>query len=272
MGQTGPRADTPGFGSQLSALGGFCGLTGFAEGSPMLLYGPYIDFVASSLGGAAVMAALIRARRTGKGAYIDVAQYECGLLFLGAALQDYFDAGRVRDRCGNEDADAVPHGAYACSNGEWVALSCWSEEDFAALAGAIGKPKLAEDPAFLTAEARRSNVRDLDQIISNWTGTRTAEAAAETLQSAGVAAYPVVTMAGLFADPQLAARRQWRVRRHPEMGEQAYCFPSFDLTEAPGDIVGPAPCLGADNEYVFRELLGLTDAEMEYYRERGVFG
>jgi hypothetical protein len=62
------------------------------------------------------------------------------------------------------------------------------------------------------------------------------------------------------------------VRRHPEMGDQAYSFPGFDLEEAPGDIVGPAPCLGADNAFVFRDLVGLTDAEYEKYRERGVFG
>ena len=66
MGQTGPRADQPGFGSQLSALGGFCGMTGFPDGPPMLLYGPYIDFIASALGGAAVLAGVIRARRSGR--------------------------------------------------------------------------------------------------------------------------------------------------------------------------------------------------------------
>ena len=65
MGQTGPRADTPGFGSQLSALAGFCGLTGDPNGPPMLLYGPYIDFIASTLGAAAVLAALDRQRTHG---------------------------------------------------------------------------------------------------------------------------------------------------------------------------------------------------------------
>jgi crotonobetainyl-CoA:carnitine CoA-transferase CaiB-like acyl-CoA transferase len=79
-------------------------------------------------------------------------------------------------------------------------------------------------------------------------------------------------MAGLFRDPQLAARGQWRVRRHAEIGDQAYCFPGFDLTELPGDIVGPAPCLGDHNDYVFRDLVGLTDAEYDTYKQRGVFG
>lgn len=272
MGQSGPRADTPGFGSQLSALAGFCGMTGFPDGPPMLLYGPYIDFVASLLGTSSIMAGLIRARRTGKGAYIDVAQYECGLLFMAGALQDYFATGRRAERRGNDDPEAVPHGAFPCRGGEWVALSCWSDDEFAALAGAIGQTRLAEDPAFATPAARRTHERQLADAISAWTRERSADAVAETLQAAGVRAYPVVTMAGLFSDPQLVARQMWRVRRHPEMGDQAYSMPGFKLTEMPGDIVSAAIRLGADNDYVFRELLGLSDSEMEAFEQQGVFG
>jgi crotonobetainyl-CoA:carnitine CoA-transferase CaiB-like acyl-CoA transferase len=271
MGQTGPRADQPGFGSQLSALAGMCGLTGAADGPPMLLYGPYIDYIASTLGASAALAAVIRSRRTGKGAFIDVSQYECGLTFMGAALADFFANGRLAQRCGNDDPEAVPHGAYRCSDGEWLALSCWSDEDFAALARAIGDHGLANDRRFASAAARRVNIEELDEVISAWSANRTAEAAAQSLQAAGIRAYPVVTMAGLFSDPQLFARRQFRVRRHPEMGDHAYCFPGFDLAEAPGDIIGPAPCVGADNDFVFRDLVGLTEAEYRAYRQRGVF-
>ncbi len=271
MGQTGPRADTPGFGSQLSALAGICGMTGFPDGPPMLLYGPYIDFIASGLGASAALAAIIRARRTGKGAFIDLSQYECGLMFMAGALQEYFSSGRVRDRCGNDDAEAIPHGVFPCRDGEWVALSCWSHEDFAALARTIEQPQLAADNDFATAAARRERRHELEEIVAAWTRGLGATEAAEKLQEVGVPAYPVVTMAGLFTDPQLHARRLWRVRRHGEIGDQAYCFPGFDLETVPGDVVGPAPCLGADNEFVFRDLVGMPEAELETFRACGVF-
>jgi benzylsuccinate CoA-transferase BbsF subunit len=271
MGQTGPRADQPGFGSQLSALAGFCGMTGVANGPPMLLYGPYIDFIASSLGGAAVLAGVIRAQRSGKGAYIDVSQYECGVLFMAAAMHDYFSTGHVAERCGNNNRDAAPHGAFACRDGEWLALSCWSDREFAALARMLGQPALAEK-RFATLAARQANAAELDERISCWTRKRAAARAAEVLQAIGIAAYPVVEVAGLFHDPQLLARRHWRVRRHPEMGAQSYCLPGFDLEESPGDIVSAAPCLGADNDFVFRELVGLSAAEMQSYADKGIFG
>lgn len=197
-----------------------------------------------------MLAGVIRAQRSGKGAYIDVSQYECGVLFMAAAMHDYFSTGHVAERCGNNSRDAAPHGAFACRDGEWLALSCWSDREFAALARMLGQPALAEK-RFATLAARQANAAELDERISCWTRKRAAARAAEVLQAIGIAAYPVVEVAGLFHDPQLLARRHWRVRRHPEMGAQSYCLPGFDLEESPGDIVSAAPCLGADNDFVF---------------------
>jgi crotonobetainyl-CoA:carnitine CoA-transferase CaiB-like acyl-CoA transferase len=248
MGQTGPRADTPGFGSQLTALAGICHLTGERDGPPMLLYGPYVDFIASTLGAAAVLAALERRRRTGEGAYLDLSQYECGLMFLAGPLLDYQLNVRIAQRCGNDDPEAAPHGAYRCANGTWIALSCWSEEERHRL-GALIEPLSLEQ----------------------WLARREAGAAAEALQAAGVHAHAVSTVADLFADPQLAARGQWRRRPHPVIGEQAYCFPAFDLSETPGDIAAAAPTLGEHTERVCRELLGMNAQEYAAFGASGAF-
>ncbi len=246
MGQTGPRADTPGFGSQLTALAGMCGLTGERDGPPMLLYGPYIDFIASTLGAAAVLAALERRRRTGEGAYLDVSQYECGLMFLAGPLLEYHMSGRIAGRAGNDEPDAVLHGAYSCANGTWIAVSCWSQEEY-----------------------RRLLAMTAPLALGEWLAARAADAAAQALQAAGVHAHAVNTMADLFTDPQLATRGQWRRRTHPVLGDQAYCFPAFDLSETPGEITRAAPTLGADNERVLRGFLGLSEHEFDTFRARG---
>ncbi len=269
MGQTGPRADTPGFGSQLTALAGMCNLTGEREGPPMLLYGPYIDFIASTLGAVAVLAALERRRRTGEGAYLDVSQYECGLMFLAGPLLDYCASGRIAERAGNADPEAAPHGAYSCANGGWIALSCWSDVEFVRLANAIGREELGRDARVSSLEGRRARASLLDEAINNWLAGREALEAAQVLQAAGVHAHAVNSIADLYADPQLAARGQWRRRPHPVIGDQAYCFPAFDLSETPGEITAAAPTLGADNERVFRDLLGLETEEYERYRALG---
>lgn len=266
MGQTGPRADTPGFGSQLSALAGLCGLTGERDGPPMLLYGPYIDFIASTMGTSAVLAALEQRRRTGRGAYLDLSQYESGLVFLAGPLLDYHANGTVASRNGNDDADAAPHGVYRGTGDGWVALSCWSDAEFARLAQLIGKPELA---GLSGVPARRSARQRIDEAIGAWTRQRDAKDAAQALQASGVHAHAVNDMADLFSDPQLIARRQWRRRRHAVIGDQAYLFPAFDLSETPGDITASAPLLGADTERVLREFVGVSEEELQELRAQG---
>jgi crotonobetainyl-CoA:carnitine CoA-transferase CaiB-like acyl-CoA transferase len=262
MGQTGPRARTPGFGSQLSSLAGFCGVAGERRGSPMLLYGPYIDFIASTMATSAVLAALDHRRRTGKGAWLDVSQYETGLHFMAGALLDYHDTGTVAERRGNEDREAAPHGAYRCADGRWIAVSCWSDGEFRALAGVLG---------FAVADNRRDCPGELDQTLRACFETRDAEDVVAKLQERGVAAHVVNTVGDLFDDPQLAERKVWRTRNHQEIGDQTYCLPGFELSETPGKVTRPAPLLGADNETVFKEFLGMSDDDFEDYKDRSAF-
>lgn len=271
MGQTGPRADTPGFGSQLTALAGMCNLTGFPDGPPMLLYGPYIDFIASTLGASAVLAALERRRRTGQGACIDVSQYECGLMFLAGPLLEYHRSGKIAARAGNADPDAAPHGAYPARDGAWIALSCWSDAEFATLCGVMGQAGLAADARFATFAGRQAHAPALAATIEAWARIQDANAAAQTLQAAGVHAHQVSSIADLFADPQLAERRLWRNRPHEVFGEQACGFPAFDLSETPGEITSAAPLLGEHTEKVFRELLGVSAEEYAAHEAAGAF-
>jgi crotonobetainyl-CoA:carnitine CoA-transferase CaiB-like acyl-CoA transferase len=219
------------------------------------------------MGAAAVLAALEKRARTGMGSYLDVAQYECGLMFLAGPLLDYHRSGAIAERAGNDDPDAAPHGAYACSDGGWIALSCWSDAEFARLAGVVGGG--ARDARLATFAGRKAHRELLDEAIAQWTGSCRSEAAAEALQRAQVHAHPVNTMADLFADPQLEARRQWRRRTHPVLGHHAYCMPAFDLPEMPGDVTLPAPTLGQHNEDVFRGLLSLSEAEYATFRAAG---
>lgn len=269
MGQTGPRADTPGFGSQLTALAGMCGLTGKPDGPPMLLYGPYIDFIASTLGAAAVLAALDKCRRTGEGSYLDVSQYECGLLFLAGPLLAYHDKGEIATRAGNADPDASPHGAWPCRGGGWLALSCWSADEFGRLCSVIGRPDMARDPALATLAGRRAATARIAQAIGDWAGEFEADAAARMFQQENVHAHAVSSIADLFSDEQLEARQLWRRRPHEVLGDVVCVFPAFDLPKMPGEITTAAPLLGEHNDRVFGDLLGFDAQRLAAIRSAG---
>lgn len=271
MGQTGPYARHPGFGSQLSSLSGFTALIGQPDGPPQLLYGPYIDLIAVAYGGCVVLAALDRRRRTGQGAYIDLSQYETGLQFIGEALLDYAVNGVVAHRNGNRDPVAIPHGCYPCREGRWLALSCWDEEEWRRLADTAGYPEWVRDPRFATAEARRQHEAALNGAIARWTAEADAQALAERLQQAGVHAGVVATMRDLFEDPQLQARRVWQRHEQAEFGPLRYRMVSYQLGTTPGAIRHAAPRLGEHNELVFRDWLGLSAEQYQALEADGVF-
>jgi len=271
MGQTGPHATHPGFGSQLSSLSGFTHLIGEPDGLPYFLYGPYIDFVAVAFGGIAVLAALDGRRRTGEGAYIDLSQYETGVQFISSALLDYSANGVVANRDGNRDALAAPHGCYPCKHDGWCVISCWDDQEWERLCHAAEESSWFSDTRFVTLPQRKENERELNQLIGAWTREQSAEHLMWRLQTRGVHAARVNSIQDLFTDPQIAFRNIWQKQEHPEMGDQAYRMVSYELSETPGSIRGAAPCLGADNEEVFRGWLGLSAREYEELLEQGAF-
>lgn len=253
LGQTGPHATHPGFGSQLSSLSGFTELIGDPDGPPGFLYGPYIDMIAVAYGGAAVLAALDRRARTGKGAYIDLAQYEAGLQFVAPALIQFSASGVVARRDRNRDAVAVPHGCYPCRDGEWCAISCWDDQEWIRLCEAAGRRAWPADPRFATADDRRRHEDELNALIASWTRGEDARAIMECLQASGVHAGRVNTMRDLFDDPQLAARELWQAHPHAELGRLRYRMVSYQLSRTPGRVRRAAPCLGEHTDEVFKD-------------------
>jgi crotonobetainyl-CoA:carnitine CoA-transferase CaiB-like acyl-CoA transferase len=272
MGQTGPLATHPGFGSQLSSFGGFTELIGRADGPPNFVYGPFIDLVAVAYGGVAVLAALSRRRRTGEGAHIDISQYENGVEYIAPALLDYDANGAVAHRNGNRDAVAVPHGCYPCVDAAWCTLSCWDEGEWQRFCAATGHPEWAADARFADAAARRANQAALDGLIAGWTSGQQARAVRDRLQAARVHSGVASTMKDLFEDPQVAARGLWQTREHPAMGPQKYRMVSYQLSETPGGVGWAAPTLGQHNAEVFRGWLGISDREYSELEARGAFG
>jgi crotonobetainyl-CoA:carnitine CoA-transferase CaiB-like acyl-CoA transferase len=271
MGQTGPHATHPGFGSQLSSLSGFTHLIGDADGPPHSLYGPYIDFIAVAFGGIAVLAALAHLRETGEGSFIDLSQYETGLQFLSSALLDYSVNGVIAHRDGNRDQAAAPHGCYPCREDQRVVISCWDDEEWKRFCGAAGKQCWLSDPRFETLAKRKENEQELNKLIGAWTAGQDAVSVMNHIQARGVHAAFVNTIRDLFTDPQIAFRNIWQEREHPELGRHHYRMVSYQLSETPGRIRQSAPCLGQDNEQVFLEWLGLSRRDYQELIEQGVF-
>ncbi|MYD53989.1 MAG: CoA transferase [Chloroflexi bacterium] len=237
MGQNGPLAEFAGFGNLAAAFAGFTPLCGWPDRSPAGPFGAYTDYVAPRFASAALLAALHERDRTGQGQYIDVSQMEAAIHFLTPAFLQYRLTGEKWLADGNNDPDMSPHGVFP-SEGEdqWVAIACRDDTDRAALNSVLNGVALGE-----------------------WTASRTAEEAMNTLQAFGVPAHAVQDSAACFADPQLQHRNHFVELAHPTQGKSVVEGARIVFDRTPAGRPQVAPTMGADNDSVLRELLGYSD-------------
>ncbi len=271
QGQTGPFARHPGIGFRLTALSGFNHITGWPDRQPGWI-GAYTDFIAPRYIILAIMAALEYRCRTGKGQYLDLSQFEGGVQLMAPLLLDYAVNRWEVNRMGNECPYAAPHNAYRClGEDRWCAISVFTDEEWKSFCRVIGNPTLFEDPRFATLLARKENEEELDKIVTEWTSSRSAEEVMNAMQAAGVPAGVLQTGEDLMEkDPQLKYRHFFYELEHPEVGKyRTNCGAHFKLSKYEYDLVR-APLLGEHNEYVFKEILGISSAEYDRLVEEGV--
>ena len=270
QGQTGPHATQPGFGVHLVALSGFIHITGWPDREPAALE-VYTDFIAPHFIVLAIVAALDYRRRTGRGQYIDMAQYEAGIHFLAPATLDYVVNQRAVCRMGNRCDSAVPHGAYICRGEDrWCAIAVSTDEEWRRFGEVIGSPAWTNDPRFSTSLARKENEDELDKLVETWTANHSPEEVMSMMQAVGVAAGILETTEDLRErDPQLRHRHFFWELDHPEIGRYGAPGPSFMLSKSPCEL-RRAPLLGEHNEYALRELLGMSDEEVSELVIEGV--
>jgi benzylsuccinate CoA-transferase BbsF subunit len=273
MGQTGPLARFAGYGNLAAAISGFSNLGGWPDRPPAGPFSAYTDYVSPRFVAVAILAALEHRRRTGEGQHIDLSQTEAALHFLGPAFLDFAVNGRAPHRVGNRDPQAVPHGAYPTVEDDgWVAIAVTNDAEWRALAVLMDQPTLADDPRFATLEGRLTHVDRLESMVAEWTRTQDRHGCAERLQEVGVPASPVQTSRDLCHDPQLLHRGHFVRVPHLTHGTTVVEASRFRLSRTPGNIRGPAPTFGQDNDFVLRELLGYDDDRITRLARSGALG
>jgi benzylsuccinate CoA-transferase BbsF subunit len=272
QGQTGPHCDYPGFGNLMAALAGFYHIAGYSESELCPPYGAYTDFIAPRFSACALIAALDYRRRTGKGQYIDMAQYEAALHNLAPALVEHFASGKVLGPSGNRSVRYAPHGAYRCADEDgherWLAVAVASNHEWQEMLKVLGNPPV--DPRFSTMLGRLEHREALDSFIGQLLRERQAEEMMTALQAVGVSAYPVQNCMELHRDENLQAFGYWHWLDHATMGPSPYEGLQHRLSRTPGALRSPAPSLGQHNDEVLSGLLGMSTAEIEQLKQEKV--
>jgi crotonobetainyl-CoA:carnitine CoA-transferase CaiB-like acyl-CoA transferase len=272
FGQTGPYRDRPGFGRIAAAFGGLAYLSGYPDRAPVSPGTPTVpDYLAGVFGAVGALAALRHAERTGQGQVVDVGLYEPVLRVLDDAIAVYGGTGVVRERIGSGTESVVPHNHYLTRDGRWLAIACTNDRMFARLLEAMGRRDLVADPRMVTTAARLAHRAQVDELVAAWVGARDLDVALAALEAAEVPAAPVMSVRDLLGDRHVQARDNVLRVVADALGSVTMPGVVPSLTVTPGRVQAPGPLVpGAHNEEIYGGRLGLSGAELEGLRERGV--
>ncbi|HZM30643.1 MAG TPA: CoA transferase [Acidimicrobiales bacterium] len=270
-GKGGPKSDRPGYGTLAEAMSGFAHVVGQPDGPPTLPPFMLADGVASLAATYAVVMALYhRDVRGGGGQLVDVNLIEPLARLIESSTLSFDQLGLVPGRVGNRLDASAPRNAYRTADGRWLAISSASPSIAVRVFRAIGREDLAGDPDYVDPIRRQERAAEVDALVAGWVADRTLAEAMRVFEAAEVTAAPVYDARQLLEDEHLRARGTYVTVDDPDFGAVTVQAPVAQLTETPGRIDHLGRALGADNDEVYGDLLGLDQDKLAALRANGV--
>ena len=268
FGQDGDQAARLAFDQVIQAESGIVAITGLADHPirPAIFVADYLAALYATQG---TLLALLHRERTGRGQWVDVSLHDSMLSVMGIPIVQYLLAGQDPERLGNRGAYTCPNNTYAVVD-RYVQICAGVDAHWRRLAMEIGGSTLADDPRYAYASDRMSRVAEVDRIVGDWVGPKTARDVVATLLRADVACGEVRGIPAVAADA-LAWERGVFVRVQDQDGP---VLPPIGvvprLCESTGRVDRPPPRVGQHNVEVYGEWLGLAAIEVDTLAQHGV--
>ena len=257
-----PYADWPAYDVVAQAMGGIVSMTGTDEGQVLKVGASIGDLYPGTIAALGIVSALLHAKTTGRGQFLDVSMYDAVTALCEAAVYRYTYAGTVTKPTGNSHPQLAPFDVYKTAD-SYCAIAAPTQNHWALLCAAIERTDLIYDPRTLSNKDRVLNAEFVKSTISRWTAERTTTRIVEEL-GGSVPVGPVNDAADLFSDPHLAARNMLVAVDHPGSARKVVLPNSpIHLSETPSGIYRRPPKLGEHNDEVCAELESRTAPNFE---------
>jgi benzylsuccinate CoA-transferase BbsF subunit len=190
---------------------------------------------------------------------------------MGPAILDYTVNGRDWEPLGYGEILGDPYAPYGCypCRGEdnWIIIACAGDEEWQSMVQLIGKTSWAADEKFATKSGRKAHREELDQKLSQWTRKLTQRQCFRLLQQAGVAAGMPMSGEDLYYDIHLRERGHIVETEAQPWGKMAHHGIPGIASLSRANAGRPAPWIGANNDQVFGEILGLSPERIEQLKK-----
>ncbi|RMA60644.1 crotonobetainyl-CoA:carnitine CoA-transferase CaiB-like acyl-CoA transferase [Acidovorax sp. 100] len=267
---SGPEAKRPGYDLVIQGEAGLMAINGEANQPPLKFGVAAVDMMTGMYAAQAVLAALFRRERTGKGRHIEMALYDCGLMITGYYGLDAMLLGHDPQRYGNAHPSIVPYGMFEAQDGPLI-IAVGNNSQFDKFCRqVVMRPDIVEDPRFATNVERARNRLTLLPEMKALIASFPRDVLLERLTAAGI---PCGRVAGLHE-----ALTSERTRRggllqempHPVAGTTHVFAPPYRLDGQRLPIRNAPPTLGDATRDVLQQLLQLPEAELQALRDKGV--
>jgi crotonobetainyl-CoA:carnitine CoA-transferase CaiB-like acyl-CoA transferase len=273
FGLDGPWRDRVGFAQTMEQISGMAWITGFADRAPIIPRGP-CDPLAGIHAAFALLLALEHRRRTGEGQLVEVTMVEAALNAAAELVVEHSAYGALLSRDGNRGPLAAPQNVYACRGDErWLALAIVTDDHWRALCALLGDPSWASAPELSTGAGRRAAHALIDRELATWLAERDRDATVGEMLERGIPAAPVLSARESERNPQLLARGFFQAVGHPVVGTHFHTgLPLRDPVCGRSWYSRPAPTLGQHSRQVLREILALSESELDELEATQVIG
>lgn len=257
-----PYAEWPAYDIVAQAMGGIIAITSPTPGGPPTKIGPGVgDLIPAMQCAFGILAALHRARATGRGQFVDVAMVDGVLAACERPVFQYSYDGKSPGPEGNSHPLLCPYGLFPAKDG-WVAIGCPHDEFWRLLVKTIGRPELAEDARYRLTRDRLDRRAEVEGLVTDWTSARTKAEITEVL-GGKIPFGPVRSFDEIFDDPHIAARGMLAEVELPGVNDRTFkvAGAAVKLSETPGGVRTRAPMTGEHTEKVLAEF-GFSEAEI----------
>jgi crotonobetainyl-CoA:carnitine CoA-transferase CaiB-like acyl-CoA transferase len=269
FGSSGPLRDFPGFDQIAQGISGLMSVTGTVESGPTRVGIAICDLLAGIFSAQGILLALEARHRDGRGQRVETSLLEAIVSVLSWSAGIYFDTGRTPGPAGNHHPLTAPHGVHAASDRPFN-IACGNETMWQALAEAIGRPELKDDPRFSSLGDRIKHRAALTAEINLALASNTAAHWIDLLNRTGIPAGPIMTIEEMFNHPQIAAREMLLRLPHPVRGEIMTTGLGVKLSDTPGQVTRP-PLVGEHTAEVLAAR-GFSNEELARLRAAGTIG
>jgi CoA:oxalate CoA-transferase len=269
FGQDGPLRDAPAYDQIIQGLSGMMSVTGDERCAPLRAGYPVADTISGITAAFAISSALVRRHGTGEGAFIDVSMLDSALVTMGWVISNFLIAGTVPQPHGNSNFTAAPSGTFRTGDG-LLNIAANKQEQFEALARAVGREELINDPRFAKRECRKTNRAALKDILETALSAKPAREWEALFNDLGVPAGCVVTIPEALQSPQLAERDLLQTFAEVPGVEQPVTVvrAGFKLSGGQPTAASPPPRLGEHTDEVLSGL-GYSSDEIHSLRKAG---